>query len=128
MLIPFARYFNIIMVTDFPVHILTITILFVCILIWGENSAPRYVVINGLGACITESTPRVCHIMKNISLKISSEEALILCSDSKPFSLHLKIGTFEPLIYISFLASTWYCLSNGFDFQAVLIAFFPFSL
>ena len=49
--------------------------------------------VNSLGAYITESTPRVSPIMKNTSLKIFSEEALILCGNNKPFSLRLKLGT-----------------------------------
>ena len=75
------------MVTDFPVYILTNTIVSLCILIWCKNSAPRGEVLNSLGVYITESTPRVSPIMKNISLKISSEVALILCSNNKTFSL-----------------------------------------
>ena len=51
-----------------------------------ENSAPLDEVVNSLGACITESTLRVSPILKNISLKTSSEEALILCGNNKAFS------------------------------------------
>ena len=76
------------MVTDFPVYVLSNTIVSVCILIWGKNSAPCDEVVSGLGACITEPTPRVCPIMKNISLEISS----------KPISLRLKPGTSQPLM------------------------------
>ena len=53
--------------------------------------------VNSLGDCIAESTPRVSFIMKNISLKISCEEALILCGNNKTFSLLLKPGTSQPL-------------------------------
>ena len=70
----------------------------VCILIWGKNSAPCDEAVNSLGACITESTSRVSPIMKNISLKIFSEEALILCGNNKPFSLRLKPGMSQPLM------------------------------
>ena len=70
----------------------------ICILIRGKNSAPCDEVVNRLGACIAESTSRVSPIMKNISLKISSEEALILCSNSKRFSLRLKPSTSQPLM------------------------------
>ena len=93
MLMPFVRCFNIIMVTDFPVYILSNAIASVCILIWGKNSAPWDEAVNILGACITESTPKVCPIMKNISLKISREKALILCGNNKPFALSFKPGT-----------------------------------
>ena len=39
-LIPLVGCFNSIMVTHFPVYILSNTIVSVCILIWGKNSAP----------------------------------------------------------------------------------------
>ena len=86
------------MVTDFPVYIFSNTIVSVCILIWGKYSAPWDEVVNSLGACITESTPRVSPIMKNISLEIFGEESLILCGNNKPFSLRLKPGTSQPLM------------------------------
>ena len=86
------------MVTDFPVCILSYTIVPVCILICGKNSAPGDEVINSLGACIRLCTSRVSPIMKNIGLKISSEEALILCGNNKHFSLYLKPGTSLPLM------------------------------
>ena len=49
-------------------------------------------------------------IMKNISLKISSEKVLTLCGNNELFSLCLKPGTSQPLmgvmyIYLSLLAS-----------------------
>ena len=75
------------MVTDFAVYILPNTIVSVCILIWGKNSAPLDEGFNSLSACITESTSRASPIMKNNSLKISNEEALILCGNNKSFSL-----------------------------------------
>ena len=115
MLIPFAGCFNIIIVTDVPAYVLPNTILPVFILIWDKNSAPWDEVVNSLGDCIAESTPRENMknpFRKNISLNISGEEALILCSSNKPFSLHLKPGTSQLLmnvmyVYISFLASKW---------------------
>ena len=115
MLIPSAGCFNIIMVTDVPAYVLVNTIVPVFILLWGKNSAPCDEVVNSLGACIAESTPRENiknPIRKNISLNISGEEALILCSSNKPFSLRLKPGTSQLLmnvmyVYISFLASKW---------------------
>ena len=97
-LIPFVGCFDIIIVTDFPVYILSNTILPVCILIWDKNVAPWDEVVISLGACITESTPRVSPIMKNISLKISSEEAPILCGNNKPFSRRLKPGTSQSMM------------------------------
>ena len=54
--------------------------------------------VNSFGACIAESTSRVGPIMKNISLKISSEEALILCSNNKPLNPRLKPSTSHPLM------------------------------
>ena len=68
--------------------------------------------VNSVGACIAESTGRENMknpIRKNISLNISGEEGLILCSSNKPFSLRLKSGTSQLLmnVYISFLASKW---------------------
>ena len=88
--------------------------------------------VSSLGACITESTPRVSPIMKNISVKISSEEALILCGNNKPVSFHHKYGTSQPLMGVTKSTSAlWfrrgYQPCQGFDFQAVSIAFFPFS-
>ena len=71
--------------------------------------------VNSPGACIAESTPRENlknPIRKNISLNISGEEALILSSSNKPFSLRLKPGISQlPInamyVYISSLASKW---------------------
>ena len=97
MLIPLVGCFSIILATDFPVHILSSTIVPVCILIWGKNSAPRDELIGSLAVCITESTATISLIMKNISLKISSEEALILYGNNKPFNFHLMPGISQPL-------------------------------
>ena len=83
MLIPLVGCFIIIMAISFPVYVLSNAIAFVCIVIWGENCAPRDGVVSSPGACIAKSTLRVCPMMKNISLKISSEEALILCDNNK---------------------------------------------
>ena len=98
MLIPSTGCFNIIMVTDVPAYVLPNTIVPVFILIWGKNSAPWDEVVNILVACVAESTPRENMknpIRKNISLNISREKDLILCSSNKPFSLHLKSATYE---------------------------------
>ena len=86
MLLPFVGCFNIIMVTDFPLYLLSNTIVYLHTHL-GQG------VVNSLGACITEPTTRVCRIVKNISLKIFSEGALILCGNIKPFGLYLKRGT-----------------------------------
>ena len=126
-LIPFVGFFNI-MVTDFPVCILSSTIVSVCILIWGKNSAPGDEVVNSLGACLTEPSPRVRPIMKNINLKISCEEALIMCSDNKLFMLRHKPGTFSCKSKPAFWLRIGYWSYDGFDFQAVSIAFFPLNL
>ena len=83
MLIPFVGCLIIIMAINFPVHVLSNTIAFVCLVIWGENCAPWDGVVNGPGACVAKFTLSVCPIMKNISLKISSEEALILYDNNK---------------------------------------------
>ena len=40
--------------------------------------------VDSLGACITEPTPRVCPIIKNASLKVSSEKALISAATINP--------------------------------------------
>ena len=86
------------MVTDFSVHVLSKAIVSVCILIWDRNSAPWYEVANNISACITEYKPRFYPIMKNISLKISSEKTQILCGDIKPSSLRLKPSISHPLM------------------------------
>ena len=96
MLISFAGCFNVIMVTDFPVYVLPNMTVPVFILISDKNSAPCDEGVNSIGACIAESAPRenmTNRIRKNISLNISGEEALILCSNNKPFSLRLKSST-----------------------------------
>ena len=63
------------------------------ILFWGKNSALhpeiRWLII--LVLVLQYLHFRVHSIMQDISLKISSEEALILCGDNKPFSLCLKV-------------------------------------
>ena len=108
MLIPLVGCFSIILVRDFPVHILSSTIVPVYILIWGKNSAPQDEVVSSLAVCITESTPSISLIMKNISLKTSSEEALILCGNNKLFNLHLRPGfsaTDRCLVYLHQLFS-----------------------
>ena len=110
MLIPLVGCFSIILVRDFPVHILSSTIVPVYILIssGGKNSAPRDEVASSLTVCITDSTPRISLIMKNISLKTSSEEALILCGNNKLFNLHLRPGfsaTDRCLVYLHQLFS-----------------------
>ena len=108
MLIPLVGCFSIILVRDFPVHILSSTIVPVYILIWGKNSAPQDEVVSSLAVCITESTPSISLIMKNISLETSSEEALILCGNSKLFNLHLSPGssaTDRCLVYLHQLFS-----------------------
>ena len=78
--------------------------------------------LNSPGACTAESTPRENlknPIRKNISLNISGEEALILSSSNKPFSLHVKPGISHlPInamyVYISFLASKWVLVMERF--------------
>ena len=54
--------------------------------------------VNSLGAYVTGSAPRVIPIMKNISLKISSEGVLILFGNNISFSLRLKSGTSQSLM------------------------------
>ena len=62
------------------------------ILFWGKNSALhpeiRWSII--LVLVLQYLHFSVCSIMYDVSLDISSEEALILCGDNKPFSLCLK--------------------------------------
>ena len=98
MLIPFIGCFNTMVVTDFSVHILSNAILSICVVIWVKNSEPWDEVVNSLGVCITESTSRISPITKNISLKISSEDTLILHNNNKLFSLCLKPSTSQPLM------------------------------
>ena len=130
MLTPVVRCFNIIMVTDFQLYILSNKILSVCILIWGKKSAPWDEMVNSLGACIAESTPRVSHITKNISLKTSSEGNRILCLPwastlSRALLTHWWVSCKSTSAFW-LRCGYWPC--KGFDFQAVSITFFPFSL
>ena len=122
MVIPFVGGFSIIKVTNFPVYILSSLIVSVCILIWDNNSASWDEMVNSLGACITKPTPRVCPIMKNISQKISCEEALTI----SPALLSHWWMSCNSTSAFSIRCGYWSC--NGFDFQAVSIAFFLFCL
>ena len=120
------------MVTDFPVYILSNTIVSVCILIWGLNSEPWDKVVNCFGACIAEFTPRVSPIMENIIPKILKR--LWSCA----VTINSSVSTLSPALlslwWVSCKSTSafwhrngyWSC--NGFYFQVVSIAFFPFSL
>ena len=113
------------MITDFPVYILSVYS--VCILIWGMNSAPWVEVVDSLGACITEPARRVCPIMKNTGLKVSSEKAQISAATINPINHWWLSCKSTSAFWLQ--SGFWSC--NGFDFQEVFIAFFyslPFSL
>ena len=89
--------------------------------------------VHSLGACFAESTPRVSPIVNNISLKISSEDVLILWATINP-----SVSALSPALLNNYWVSCkstsafwlrrgyWAC--KGFDLQAVLIEFFPFFL
>ena len=95
----------------------------------GKNCAPWDEVVNSLGACITEPTPRVCPITLQFLVK-----RLWSCVGK----INPSVSTLSPALlnhwWVSckstsaFLLWSGYWLCNGFDFQAVSIAFFPYSL
>ena len=116
------------MVTDFTVYILSNTCVSVCILIWGNNSAPCDKVVNNFDACITESTPRVnpYDAWKFLVKRLWSCAATINLSVSalNPELLnHWGVSCFD---YIGFLALKW--VFAMLRFWALSIVFFPFFL
>ena len=132
MLIALVGCFSIKMATEFPVHILTNTIVSVCILIWGKKF------VSSFGSIVLVIVLQNLHLgsallWRILAKKNSSEEVLILCGNNKPLSVCLKPGTSEPLMgVIKSTSAFWiqreYWPCKGFDFQAVSIAFSFFSL
>ena len=91
------------MVTDFTVYILSNTC--VCLFAYSFEAIIVHPAIRSsiismlvLQNLLLGSTP----MMKDIVLKISSKEALILCGNNKPFSLCLKPGTSQSLRGVMF--------------------------
>ena len=85
MFIPFVGCFNIIMARDFPVHILSDTVVPICILIRGNNSATweRWSIVSVL-------------VLQNLQIgsaplwkMLAWKFLVIICGNNKPFSLCL---------------------------------------
>ena len=123
-LIPFVESFNITEVTDFPVYMLSNTIFSVCILIWDKNSTPWDEVINSLGVCITESTPRLAQLWRILAWR---------CLVKRLWSSVATINSSVSTLSTALLSNWWvsckstsafwlrrgYWTCKGFDFQAI---------
>ena len=126
MLIPFVRCFNIIMVTDFPVNILSNTIVSIYILIWGKNSAPWDEVVNSLGT-------QNLHLGSVPSWRILAWKFLVKWLWSCAATINPSVSTLSPALlshwWVSckstsaFWLQSGYWPCNSFDFQTASIAF-----